>query len=84
MLTATRPRTTEPLSRNDKATIAAVLTWDLRKRITPEEVEAIRLNGEWVAVQLTFRRAVPIHRDVFLSILQQQDETKAEEISLSV
>lgn len=72
MLTATRPRTTEPLSRNDKATIAAVLTWDLCNRITPEEVEAIRVDGEWVAVRLSYRRAVPIHRDVFRSILQQQ------------
>jgi hypothetical protein len=72
MLTATKPKTAEPLSRKDKATIAAVLTWDLCKRITPEEVEAVRVSGEWVAVRLTFHRAVPIHRDVFRSILQQQ------------
>jgi len=72
MLTVIRPKTTEPLSRNDKATIAAVLTWDLRKQVTPEEVEAIRVSGEWVAVRLSCHRAVPIHREIFRSILQQQ------------
>lgn len=72
MLTATRPRTTESLSHNDKATIAAVLSWDLSKPITPEEVEAIRVNRDWVTVRLSYHRAVPIHRDVFRSILQQQ------------
>jgi hypothetical protein len=72
MLTATKPRTTEPLSRNDKATIAAVVTWDLCKLVNPEEVEAIRVNREWVAVRLSCNRVVPIHRDVFRSILQQQ------------
>ena len=72
MFTSSRPRTAEPLSRQDKATIAAVLTWDLRKPVTPEEVEAIRVRGEWVAVHLSCHRAVPIHRDVFRSILRQQ------------
>lgn len=76
MLTATRPTTrpttTEPLSRKDKATIAAVLTWDLRKPVTLEEVEAIWINREWVTVSLSCHRAVPIHRDVFRSILQHQ------------
>lgn len=71
MLTATRAKT-EPLSRQDKETIAAVLTWDLCKPVTPEEVETIRVDGEWVAVRLSCRRAVPIHRDIFRSILQQQ------------
>ncbi|MBV9386029.1 MAG: hypothetical protein JOZ78_06345 [Chroococcidiopsidaceae cyanobacterium CP_BM_ER_R8_30] len=72
MLAATKPKTTEPLSHQDKETIAAVLTWDLCKPVMPEEVEAIRVDGEWVAVRLSCRRAVPIHRDVFRSILQQQ------------
>lgn len=72
MLTATQPQTTAPLSSNDRAKIADVLTWDLCKRVTPEEVEGIRVRGEWVAVQLSHHRAVPIHREVFRSILQQQ------------
>ncbi|MBD1806339.1 hypothetical protein H6F98_12875 [Microcoleus sp. FACHB-SPT15] len=69
---ATLPRTTAPLSSDDKGTIAAVLTWDLCKPVTPEEIEAIQVNGEWVAVRLSCQRAVPIHRDVFRSIRQQQ------------
>lgn len=72
MLTATRPQTTAPLSSSDKEIIADVLTWDLCKRVTPEEVEGIRVSGEWVAVQLSVHRAVPIHREVFRSILQRQ------------
>ncbi|MBW4649413.1 MAG: hypothetical protein KME06_12115 [Kastovskya adunca ATA6-11-RM4] len=72
MLTVTRPKTTELLSCHDKATIAAVLSWDLAGEITPEEIEAIRLEGEWVIVRLNFRRAVPLHRDAFINILNQQ------------
>lgn len=72
MQTATLLRKTAPLSSEDKVAIAAVLTWDLCKKVTPEEVEAIQVNGEWVAVRLSFQRAVPIHRDVFRSIRQQQ------------
>jgi hypothetical protein len=72
MLRATSLRTTVPLSPEDKGTIAAVLTWDLCKRVDPEEVEAIQVNGEWVAVRLSYQRSVPIHREVFRSIRQQQ------------
>ncbi len=72
MLTVTRSKKTEPLSRQDKEAIAAVLTWDLCKPVMAEEVETIRVNGEWVAVLLSCHRAVPIHRDIFRSILQQQ------------
>ncbi len=72
MLTATQPQTTALLNSNDRATIADVLTWDLCKPVTPEEVEAIRVDGEWVEVHLSFHRAVPIHREVFRSIMQQQ------------
>lgn len=73
MLTATRPQKTAPLSSNDRVTIAAVLSWDLCKLVTPEEVEAIAVQGEWVAVYLTSYRAVPIHKEVFRSIRQQQE-----------
>ena len=73
MLTATRPKKIAPLSSDDKAKIAAVLSWDLCKPVNPREVEAIRVNGEWVAVSLTLHRAVPIHREIFRSILQQQE-----------
>ncbi len=72
MLAGTKQKTTGLLSGNDKAMIAAVLTWDLCKQVTPEEVEAVRVSGEWVTVRLSCHRAVPIHRDVFRSILQQQ------------
>ncbi|HEY9636989.1 MAG TPA: hypothetical protein V6D14_26550 [Coleofasciculaceae cyanobacterium] len=72
MLRATLARTTAPLSPKDRGTIAAVLTWDLCKRVDPEEVEAIQVNGEWVAVRLSCQRSVPIHREVFRSIRQQQ------------
>ena len=72
MLKATSPRTTAPLSPKERGAIAAVLTWDLCKQVAPEEVEAIRVNGEWVAVRLSSQRCVPIHREVFLSIRQQQ------------
>lgn len=73
MLTASRPKQL-PLSNTDKKAIASVLTWDLCKSITPEEVEAIRVNGEWVTVWLNSHRAVPIHRDIFRSILRQQQD----------
>jgi hypothetical protein len=72
MLRATFLRTTAPLSLEERGTIAAVLTWDLCKRVEPEEVEAIQVNGEWVAVRLSCQRSVPIHREVFRSIRQQQ------------
>ncbi len=72
MLTATRPSKTVPLSSDDKAKIAAVLSWDLCKPVNPREVESIQVNGEWVAVSLTLHRAVPIHREVFRAILEQQ------------
>lgn len=72
MQTATQTRKTAPLSSKDRMAIAAILTWDLCKQIAPEEVEAIQVNGEWVAVRLSYQRAVPIHRDVFRSIRQQQ------------
>lgn len=75
MLTATRPQTAALLNSNDRTKIADVLTWDLCKPVTPEEVEAIRVHGEWVEVQLSFHRAVPIHREVFRSIMQQQQTT---------
>ncbi|MCA1995229.1 MAG: hypothetical protein LDL41_24750 [Coleofasciculus sp. S288] len=72
MVRATQLITTVPLSRKDRDAIAAVLTWDLCKTISPDEIEAIRVSGEWVTVRLSFQRAVPIHREVFRSIRQQQ------------
>ncbi len=75
MVRATLPATTTPLSNQDKDAIAAVLTWDLCKKISPDEVEAIQVNGDWVTVRLSFQRAVPIHREIFRSIRHQQSSS---------
>lgn len=68
----TNPLNTPDLNTQEKAAIAAVLSWDLCKPIQPDEVESIRVRGEWFQIRLSCDRAVPIHRDVFRTIRQQQ------------
>ncbi|NER99650.1 MAG: hypothetical protein F6J86_38555 [Symploca sp. SIO1B1] len=65
-------QTTEALSYADRVTIASVLTWDsIGKTFSPDEIEAIRIDGEMVWVKLT-QGSWPISRYMFRSILDAQ------------
>ncbi|NES17906.1 MAG: hypothetical protein F6K41_03040 [Symploca sp. SIO3E6] len=71
-MTYTATRTREALSYADRVTIASVLTWDaINKTFSPDEIEAIRIEGDMVWVKLT-RGSWPISRHMFRSILEAQ------------
>ncbi|NEP14773.1 MAG: hypothetical protein F6K14_32180 [Symploca sp. SIO2C1] len=71
-MTYTATRTRETLSYADRVTIASVLTWDaINKTFSPDDIEAIRIEGDMVWVKLT-QGSWPISRYMFRSILEAQ------------
>lgn len=74
MTTATvQQKQQQPLSLDDKVTIARVLTWDYCKEIHPEQIVTIWMEGEIAWIRLD-EGCVPIHRDTFKEILAAQRE----------
>ena len=55
-----------------RETIAAVLSWDLCREVSPEEIESFKIVGDILWVNLTENRAVPIAVETFRSIATQQ------------
>ena len=78
--TQTAQRQQQPLSIEERATIARVLSWDTCEDVHPEQIEAIWMEGDIAWIRLD-KGCVPIHKQTFQDILaaQREIETKGDD-----
>ncbi|MGB3205186.1 MAG: hypothetical protein WBB28_09375 [Crinalium sp.] len=56
----------------DRKLVADVLSWDLYREVSPDEIEAFKIINDILWVNLTQNRSVPIAVETFRSIATQQ------------
>ena len=70
-----------PLTLADKQIIALVLTWDVQREVSPNEIEAIAIQHDILWVKLTDNRAIPLHVETFRAIRAAQFDLVKDEIT---
>ena len=62
----------------DRQIVAQVLSWDLYREVSPDEIESFLIIKDVLWVNLTESRSVPIAVETFRNILAQQTQQQAQ------